>query len=131
MRGRESRLVTVTVTVLIGLTSSDCCGARRRQTYHNGLHPRLAKANIAGRALARELAPSFTRSATHLHTRRCLEIGRAQRTVFVARYLRDRDLQREIEEGLNVVEARNGAKCSRTSSLRRNGPGCSAEPGWT
>ncbi|WP_431046955.1 Tn3 family transposase [Streptomyces sp. P1-3] len=32
-----------------------------------------------------------------------LEIGRAQRTLFVARYLRDRDLQREIEEGLNVV----------------------------
>ncbi len=36
-------------------------------------------------------------------------IGRAQRTIFVARYLRDRDLQREIEEGLNVVEAWNGA----------------------
>ena len=34
------------------------------------------------------------------------EIGRVQRTVFVARYLRDRDLQREIEGGLNVVEAR-------------------------
>ena len=37
-----------------------------------------------------------------------LEIGRAQRTVFAARYLRDRGLQREIEEGLNV-EAWNGA----------------------
>jgi TnpA family transposase len=37
------------------------------------------------------------------------EIGRAQRTIFVARYLRDRDLQREIEEGLNVAEAWNGA----------------------
>ena len=32
-----------------------------------------------------------------------IEVGRAQRTVFVARYLRDRDLQREIDEGLNVV----------------------------
>ena len=31
--------------------------------------------------------------------------GRAQRTLFVARYLRDRELQREITEGLNVVEA--------------------------
>ncbi|MEU8362713.1 SDR family NAD(P)-dependent oxidoreductase [Nonomuraea sp. NPDC048882] len=31
------------------------------------------------------------------------------RTTFVARYLRDRDLQREIEEGLNVVEAWNRA----------------------
>jgi TnpA family transposase len=37
------------------------------------------------------------------------EIGRAQRTRFVARYLRERDLQREIEEGLNVVEAWNRA----------------------
>ncbi len=38
-----------------------------------------------------------------------LEVGRAQRTIFVARYLRSRDLQREIIEGLHVVEAFNGA----------------------
>jgi len=38
-----------------------------------------------------------------------LEVGRAQRTIFVSRYLRDRQLQREITEGLNVVEAFNGA----------------------
>lgn len=38
-----------------------------------------------------------------------LEIGRAQRTLFVARYLRDRDLQRQIEEGLNVIESWNRA----------------------
>lgn len=38
-----------------------------------------------------------------------LEIGRVQRTCFVARYLLERDLQREIEEGLNVVEAWNAA----------------------
>jgi TnpA family transposase len=30
---------------------------------------------------------------------------RAQRTIFVATYLRSRELQREITEGLNVVEA--------------------------
>ena len=36
-----------------------------------------------------------------------IEVGRAQKTVFVARYLRDRDLQREITEGLNVVESWN------------------------
>ena len=38
-----------------------------------------------------------------------IEVGRAQRTIFVARYLRDRDLQREINEGLNVVESWNRA----------------------
>jgi TnpA family transposase len=38
-----------------------------------------------------------------------IEVGRAQRTIFVARYLRDRDLQREIGEGLNVVESWNRA----------------------
>jgi Tn3 transposase DDE domain/Phage integrase family len=37
------------------------------------------------------------------------EVGRAQRTIFIARYLRDRDLQREIGEGLNVVESWNHA----------------------
>ena len=38
-----------------------------------------------------------------------LEVGRAQRTIFVARFLRSRELQREITEGLNIVEAFNGA----------------------
>ncbi|SDL99474.1 Tn3 transposase DDE domain-containing protein [Nonomuraea jiangxiensis] len=40
------------------------------------------------------------------YTGRC---WRSARTTFVARYLYDRDLQREIEEGLNVVEAWNHA----------------------
>lgn len=51
----------------------------------------------------------FTGSASHPAYQAMLEIGRAQRTCFVARYLRDRDLQREIEEGLNVVESWNAA----------------------
>jgi TnpA family transposase len=38
-----------------------------------------------------------------------LEVSQAQRTIFVARYLPSRELQREITEGLNVVEAFNGA----------------------
>ncbi|MFE8946912.1 Tn3 family transposase [Streptomyces sp. NPDC007856] len=38
-----------------------------------------------------------------------LEVSRAQKTIFVARYLRLRDLQREIEEGLNVMHSSNGA----------------------
>ena len=38
-----------------------------------------------------------------------IEVGRAQKTIFLARYLCERDLQREINEGLNVVESWNGA----------------------
>ncbi|WP_219516208.1 Tn3 family transposase [Nonomuraea ceibae] len=53
-----------------------------------------------------------------------LEIGRAQRTIFVARYLCDRGLQGEIEEGLNVVEAWNGANavicCGRGGEISTN-----------
>lgn len=45
----------------------------------------------------------FTRDASHPSYAAMLEVGRAPKTVFVARYLRLRDLQREIEEGLNVV----------------------------
>ncbi|MGW7553232.1 Tn3 family transposase [Streptomyces rimosus] len=37
------------------------------------------------------------------------EVGHAQKPLFVARYLRLRDLRREIEEGLDVMESSNGA----------------------
>jgi len=36
-----------------------------------------------------------------------LEVGRAQRSIFVARYLRLRELQRDINSGLNVAESWN------------------------
>ncbi|MET9662332.1 Tn3 family transposase [Streptomyces sp. NPDC006510] len=51
----------------------------------------------------------FTRNASHPTYAAMLEVGRAQKAIFVARYLRLRDLQREIEEGLNVMESSNGA----------------------
>ncbi|MET7608311.1 Tn3 family transposase [Streptomyces avermitilis] len=51
----------------------------------------------------------FTRNASHPTYAAMLEVGRTQKTIFVARYLRLRDLQREIEEGLNVMESSNGA----------------------
>ncbi len=51
----------------------------------------------------------FTSETTHPAYAAMLEAGRAQRTVFLARWLRDRDLQRETESGLNVVENYNGA----------------------
>jgi TnpA family transposase len=50
----------------------------------------------------------FTSETTHPAYAAMLEVGRAQRTVFLARWLRDRDLQRETESGLNVVENYNG-----------------------
>ena len=70
---------------------------------------RYATAIREGTASTEAVLSRFTRSASHPAYQAMLEIGRAQRTIFVARYLRDRDLQREIEEGLNVVEAWNGA----------------------
>ncbi|MGH3149278.1 MAG: Tn3 family transposase, partial [Streptosporangiaceae bacterium] len=62
-----------------------------------------------GTASTEAVLSRFTRSAAHPAYQAMLEIGRAQKTIFVARFLRDRGLQREIEEGLNVVEAWNGA----------------------
>ncbi|MET7696479.1 Tn3 family transposase [Streptomyces sp. NPDC005485] len=69
----------------------------------------------------------FTRTASHPVYQAMLEVGKAQKTIFVARYLRDRDLQREIQEGVNVVEGWNGAndiiffgKSGELSSNRRD-----------
>jgi TnpA family transposase len=49
----------------------------------------------------------FTRNASNPTYAAMLEVGRAQRSIFVTRCLRSRDLQREIEEGLNVIESSN------------------------
>jgi TnpA family transposase len=48
-------------------------------------------------------------NAAHPTYQAMIELGRAQKTVFLARYLRIRALQREINEGLNVVESWNRA----------------------
>jgi TnpA family transposase len=70
---------------------------------------KYATAIRQGTASTEAILRRFTRSASHPTYRAMLEVGRAQRTIFVARYLRSRELQREITEGLNVVEAFNGA----------------------
>jgi TnpA family transposase len=82
---------------------------------------RYATAIREGTASTEAVLSRFTRSATHPAYQAMLEIGRAQRTAFVARYLRDRDLQREIEEGLNVVEAWNGANAVVIGQRAREG----------
>lgn len=48
-------------------------------------------------------------NAAHPTYQAMIELGRAQKTIFLARYLRSRQLQREIHEGLNVVESWNRA----------------------
>jgi TnpA family transposase len=66
-------------------------------------------------------------NSTHPIYQAMIELGSAQKTVFLARYLRSRELQREINSGLNVVEAWNGAnsiifygKNSEIASNRRD-----------
>ena len=71
---------------------------------------KYATAIRAGTASTEAILRRFTRAnAIHPTYQAMIEVGRAQRTIFVARYLRDRDLQREINEGLNVVESWNRA----------------------
>ncbi|WP_201754387.1 Tn3 family transposase [Micromonospora rubida] len=61
-----------------------------------------------GTASTEAILRRFTRAASHPTYQAMLEVGRAVKTAFVARYLRDRDLQREIHDGLNVAEGWNG-----------------------
>lgn len=48
-------------------------------------------------------------NAAHPTYQAMIELGRVQKTIFLARFLRSRALQREINEGLNVVESWNRA----------------------
>nr|WP_260408621.1 transposase [Planomonospora venezuelensis] len=70
---------------------------------------KYATAIKQGTASTEAILRRFTESAAHPTYQAMLEVGRAQKTIFVARYLRLRELQREIQEGLNVVESSNGA----------------------
>jgi TnpA family transposase len=88
---------------------------------------KYATAIRVGTASTEAILRRFTRTASHPVYQAMLEVGKAQKTIFVARYLRDRDLQREIQEGLNVVEGWNGAndiiffgKSGELSSNRRD-----------
>ncbi|MGH3610383.1 MAG: transposase, partial [Pseudonocardiaceae bacterium] len=69
---------------------------------------KYATAIRLGTASTEAILRRFTKDVTHHAYAAMLEVGRAQRTIFLARWLRDRDLQRETNSGLNVVENYNG-----------------------
>jgi len=71
---------------------------------------KYAAAIRVGTASTEAILRRFTRANnTHPTYQAMIEVGRAQKTIFVARYLRLRELQREINDGLNVMESWNGA----------------------
>lgn len=69
---------------------------------------KYATAIRSGTASTEAILRRFTKAnAIHPTYQAIIETGRAQKTLFVARDLRDRDLQHEVNEGLNVVESWN------------------------
>ena len=87
---------------------------------------KYATAIRLGTASTEAILRRFNSDVAHPAYAAMLEVGRAQRTIFIARYLHDRDLQREINAGLNVVENYNGVndyiffgKSGELSSNRR------------
>nr|WP_255357044.1 transposase [Pseudonocardia sp. EC080625-04] len=70
---------------------------------------KYATAIRTGTASTEAILRRFTRTASHPTYQAMLELGRAQKSIFLARYLRSRELQREIHSGLNVVESWNRA----------------------
>jgi TnpA family transposase len=81
---------------------------------------KYATAIRTGTASTEAILSRFTRNASHPAYQAMLEIGRAQRTIFVARYLRDRDLQREIEEGLRACFGSRATTAARHDREVRN-----------
>jgi TnpA family transposase len=87
---------------------------------------KYATAIRVGTASTEAILRRFTRNASHPGYQAMLELGRAQKPIFIARYLRDRDLQREINEGLNLIEAWNRVNTvifyGRKRRIRRQPP---------
>jgi TnpA family transposase len=69
---------------------------------------KYATAIRLGTASTEAILRRFTKDVTHPAYAAMLEVGRAQRTIWATRYLGDRELQRETNAGLNVVENYNG-----------------------
>lgn len=63
-----------------------------------------------GTAQTEDILRRFTRSnVQHTVYRALAELGKAQKTIFLCRYLGSLELRREINEGLNVLENWNSA----------------------
>jgi TnpA family transposase len=71
---------------------------------------KFATALRLGTAATADILRRFTcANIQHPTYRALVELGKAQRTTFLCRYLHRMELRREIHEGLNVVESWNGA----------------------
>jgi TnpA family transposase/integrase len=82
---------------------------------------KYATAIRTGTASTEAILRRFTKAnSIHPAYQAMAETGRAQRTIFLARYLRNRDLQREINEGLNVVEPRQRGHLLRQGRRHRH-----------
>ena len=79
-------------------------------------HDEVRDRDPAADRLHRGAAAPLHLRTTHPAYAAMLETGRAQRSIFLARWLRDRDLQRETEFGLNVVENYNGVSTTTSGS---------------
>ncbi len=83
---------------------------------------RYATAIRQGTASTEALLRRFQGETTHPAYWAMSEVGCAQRTIFLARWLRDRDLQHETESGLNVVENYNAVNDYIRFGKRGNWP---------
>ena len=70
---------------------------------------KYASALQSGVADAEAILRRFTRNASHPTYKAMAELGRVIKTIFLCRYLHDKALRREIQEGLNGVENWNSA----------------------
>ena len=86
---------------------------------------KYATAIRAGTASTEAILRRFTRNATHPTYQAMLEVGRAQKTIFVARYLRDRDAATRDQRGPQrdrVLEPRQRRHLLRQGRRHRHQP---------